>query len=77
MPSTPFIGVRISWLMRARVKLFAWFAASAASRAGPRRFSAALVLHDIARHADLADALWFSSSKRRGRDLDVGAEPGV
>ncbi len=33
MPSTPFIGVRISWLMVARNSLFAWLAASAASLA--------------------------------------------
>ena len=33
MPSTPFIGVRISWLMVARKCDFAWFAASAASLA--------------------------------------------
>ncbi len=32
IPSTPFIGVRISWLMRARNSLLAWAAASAASR---------------------------------------------
>ncbi len=30
MPITPFIGVRISWLMLARNWLFAWLAASAA-----------------------------------------------
>ena len=29
MPMTPFIGVRISWLMFARNSLLAWFAASA------------------------------------------------
>ena len=33
MPSTPFIGVRISWLMLARNSDFARLAASAASRA--------------------------------------------
>ena len=33
MPSTPFIGVRISWLMLARNSLLAWLAASAASLA--------------------------------------------
>ena len=33
MPSTPFIGVRISWLMVARKSLLAWLAASAASLA--------------------------------------------
>jgi hypothetical protein len=57
MPSTPFIGVRISWLMRARNELFAWFAASAASRAEAQRFLAALVLRDVARDGDPADAL--------------------
>ena len=31
MPITPFIGVRISWLMRARNSLFALLARSAAS----------------------------------------------
>ena len=31
MPMTPFIGVRISWLMLARNSLLAWLAASAAS----------------------------------------------
>ena len=33
MPITPFIGVRISWLIVARNSLLAWFAASAAARA--------------------------------------------
>ena len=33
IPITPFIGVRISWLMFARNSLFAQFAASAASLA--------------------------------------------
>ena len=42
MPSTPFIGVRISWLMRARKELLAWFAASAAPRACRRATSARL-----------------------------------
>ena len=37
MPSTPFIGVRISWLMVARKVDFAWLAASASARS----FSAA------------------------------------
>ncbi len=32
-PRTAFIGVRISWLMLARNRLFAWFAASASSLA--------------------------------------------
>ena len=41
IPSTPFIGVRISWLMLARNSLFARLAASAASRA-PRSASCAL-----------------------------------
>ena len=42
MPSTPFIGVRISWLMFARKSPFARFAASAASLASSRRpFSSA------------------------------------
>ena len=35
MPITPFMGVRISWLMLARNSLFARVAASAASRAAP------------------------------------------
>ena len=33
MPSTPFIGVRISWLMVARKVDLAWVAASASARA--------------------------------------------
>ena len=33
IPSTPFIGVRISWLMEARNSLFALVPASASSRA--------------------------------------------
>ena len=33
MPITPFIGVRISWLMDARKALFVWAADNAASRA--------------------------------------------
>jgi len=35
-PSTPFMGVRISWLMVARNSLFARFARSAASFAATR-----------------------------------------
>ena len=38
MPSTPFIGVRISWLMVARKVDLAWVAASASARGGLRRF---------------------------------------
>ena len=33
IPITAFSGVRISWLIVARKALFAWFAASASSRA--------------------------------------------
>ena len=40
MPSTPFIGVRISWLMFARNSLFARFAAAAASFAATSAASA-------------------------------------
>ena len=36
MPMTPFIGVRISWLIVARKSLFAWLAISACSFASLR-----------------------------------------
>ncbi len=39
MPITPFIGVRISWLMFARNWLLARFAASASARARVTRDS--------------------------------------
>src|SRR5205823_11175631 len=42
IPRTPFIGVRISWLILARNELFAWLADSAASRA--RRSASSLRL---------------------------------
>ena len=42
MPMTPFIGVRISWLMLARNSLLARLAASAASRACRSASSACL-----------------------------------
>ena len=43
MPITPFIGVRISWLMVARKALLAALAASAAARASRRRCAAPLL----------------------------------
>ena len=42
MPSTPFMGVRISWLRLARKLLFARLAASAASLASSDACSASL-----------------------------------
>ena len=67
MPSTPFIGVRISWLMVARKVDFAWLAASASARSRsasqrhlggvPRiglRLLALLQLGDVAEHAEQA-----------------------
>ena len=45
MPMTPFIGVRISWLMLARKSLLARVAAIAASRA--RRSSASNRLRSV------------------------------
>ena len=37
MPMTPFIGVRISWLMLARNSLFAWLAISASAASSTAR----------------------------------------
>ncbi len=42
MPTTPFSGVRISWLMLATNRLLAWLAASAASRAASSSSSSRL-----------------------------------
>ena len=71
MPSTPFIGVRISWLILARNELFAWFAASAASRAMrsasslrlccvTSRATAMLPMHWLASSSRGATATWMS-----------------
>ena len=38
IPSTPFIGVRISWLILARNNVLAWFASWASSRATASSF---------------------------------------
>ncbi len=43
VPTTPFIGVRISWLMVARKVDFAWLAASASSRAAFSRSSCSTI----------------------------------
>ena len=47
MPMTPFIGVRISWLMLARNSLLAWLALSAASFARCSSCSASLRVGDV------------------------------
>ena len=75
MPRTPFIGVRISWLMRARNELFAWFAASAASRARrsasslrlccvTSRATAMLPMHSLVSSSSGATATWMSMAVR-------------
>ena len=75
MPRTPFIGVRISWLMRARNELFAWFAASAASRARrsasslrlccvTSRATAMLPMHWLVSSSSGATATWMSIAVR-------------
>ena len=71
MPSTPFIGVRISWLILARNELFAWFAASAASRA--RRSASSLRLRCVtSRATEMLPMHWFVVvEQRRDGDLDV------
>ena len=55
MPCTPFIGVRISWLMVARNRDFAWLAASASRRAASFRGESAVTtwLHRIVVNASL------------------------
>ena len=60
MPSTPFIGVRISWLMLARNSLFARAAASAASLA--RRSSS------CARSSQVVSCVTAMSPTRRQRN---------
>ena len=45
MPSTPFSGVRISWLIRARNSLLAWLAASIAVWASCRRTDFLRLIH--------------------------------
>jgi hypothetical protein len=61
MPRTPFIGVRISWLILARNELFAWLAASAASRA--RRSASSLRLVCVTSRATaMLPMHWFASS---------------
>jgi hypothetical protein len=60
MPSTPFIGVRISWLIVARNVDFASFAASASARAA----SAASVRSrscEISRAFSIANADWLAN----------------
>ncbi len=56
MPRTPFIGVRISWLMFARNSLFARLAASAGLDGGVERFSglAELFGHPVEGGGELA-----------------------
>ena len=51
MPMTPFIGVRISWLMLARNWLFALFAAAAVSVASSSAKRVLLALRDVALRA--------------------------
>ena len=59
MPMTPFIGVRISWLMLARNSLLARLAASAASR---EIFSdSADAMSSAVREATRSSRVWFDS----------------
>src|SRR5213596_397486 len=63
IPRTPFIGVRISWLILARNELFAWFADSAASRA--RRSASSLRLCCVtSRATEMLPIHWLASSSR-------------
>ena len=71
MPITPFIGVRISWLMLARNSLFARLAASAASRACAQLLGGALLLGDVARHR--VDEPLLRERRRLPREPAVGA----
>ena len=57
MPMTPFIGVRISWLMLARNSLLARFAASAASLATFMVSSANLAFSRPDSASDFADSM--------------------
>ena len=57
MPITPFIGVRISWLMFARNSLFDRLAASASSFAAFSSTSAQLPLRHVEHEHDHADRL--------------------
>ena len=61
MPRTPFIGVRISWLILARNELFARLADSAASRA--RRSASSLRLCCVTSRATAMRPMhWLLSS---------------
>jgi len=63
IPRTPFIGVRISWLILARNELFAWFADSAASRA--RRSASSLRLCCVtSRATEMLPIHWLAWSSR-------------
>ena len=65
MPRMPLIGVRISWLMVARKRDLASFAASARSRAAAASFS----LQTSSRNPSFSAATWAerSSAMRRER----------
>ena len=80
MPMTPFMGVRISWLMLARNSLLARLAASAASLASRSSSSALLAVGDVARDAEGADDLAAAVAQRHlgGRDpVLVAVGPGL
>ncbi len=67
-PSTPFIGVRISWLILARNRALASLAAWAARWASTRASSARLLLVDVEDQAErLADAAARRRTAPRGR----------
>ena len=79
MPSTPFIGVRISWLMVARKVDLAWVAASASARAasdgllgGGERGLAFAQLRDVVIDAEQAAVLELAENV-----FDVAAAVGA
>ena len=67
MPSTPFIGVRISWLIAARNSDFAWFDSSARDRAA--RSSSLARASEAVRSATRRSSWALSSASRRSAAL--------
>ena len=73
MPITPFIGVRISWLILARNSLLARLAASAASLARCISAGCPLLFSNILDNAHCPDniSLGVVQQRNRGTDLDA------
>ena len=75
MPITPFIGVRISWLMLARNSLFARLAASAASRAcrssSSARLCAVMSLYVDTKPPPRMGLSWISRTRWLGAAISI------